>query len=386
MHHPLSRTLVAAATLALGTVAAQAQTSNLTMYGTLDVYANYMKSSTGKSLTSVNDGALLRSRLGFRGTEDLGGGLSVKFALEHGLYADGGKQNDSARFFDRQAWVGLATPYGEFRVGRQNTAVVVRSPEIDYSARTLGSISNWFALVGRYDNDIAYLSPRINGFMVEAHFAPGEQSSGGPASKAVWQFAVDYEGGPFKAGFAGLRARPPANSAVGRTIVFDNLYGSYDYGKGKVYASVIRSNVNTDAPAALAPLSIYGKNAGMLIGPGGTPLVSGDASTAADANRFHNVVQVSADYRVTSALRVGGMVGRIYDTSNAKEGATGGSLGGFYELSKRTTVYAMGQVLSNDRNAGFAVQGSAAVTPNFSAADINGQRIKGMQVGVLHRF
>ncbi|MFN3886739.1 MAG: porin [Aquabacterium sp.] len=370
-----------AAAALLTTVGAQAQTSNVTLYGTLDQYLNYMKSSSGKSLTSLNDGALMRSRLGFRGTEDLGGGLSAKFTLEHGLYADAGKQNDSTRFFDRQAWVGLATPYGEFRAGRQNTAAFTRSAEVDYSGRTLGSLSNWYGLTARYDNDLAYISPRINGFVFEAHFAPGEQGKGSPASKAVWQFAVDYDGGPIKAGFAGLRARPAAGSAVGKTIVFDNLYGSYDYGQGKVYASVIRSNVSTGS--ASGPLQ--GNNAGMLLGATGT-LVTGDAGTAADAHRFHNVVQLSADYRVSSALRVGGMVGRIHDTSDAKESATGASLGAFYDLSKRTTVYGMGQVLRNDRNAGFVLAGSAAVLPNFEAADVNGKRLTAMQLGILHRF
>lgn len=380
MNKPFSRTVLTAA-LALSAAATHAQTSNVTLYGTLDQYLNYMKSSSGKSLTSLNDGALMRSRLGFRGTEDLGGGLAVKFNLEHGLYADSGKQNDSTRFFDRQAWVGLATPYGEFRAGRQNSVAFVRSADIDYSARTLGSLANWYALTARYDNDLAYISPRVAGFVIEAHFAPGEQGSGSPSSKAVWQFAVDYANGPVRAGFTGVRARPAANSAVGRTIVFDNLYANYDYGQGKVYASVIRSNATTDS--ASGPLQ--GNNAGLLLGATGT-LVSGAAGTATDANRFHNVVQLSADYRVSTALRVGGMVGRIYDTSNAKEGATGASLGAFYDLSKRTTLYAMGEVLSNDRNGGFVLSGSAAVLPNFEAADVNGQRLKAMQLGILHRF
>jgi predicted porin len=380
MNKPLSRTVWTAATLVLS-AAAHAQTSNVTLYGTIDQYLNYMKSSSGKSQTSLNDGALMRSRLGFRGTEDLGQGMAVKFNLEHGLYADSGKQNDSTRFFDRQAWVGLATPYGEFRAGRQNSAAFVRSADIDYSARTLGSLANWYALTARYDNDLVYISPRVAGFVFEAHFAPGEQSTGGPAGKAVWQFAVDYANGPVRAGFTGVRARPAANSAVGRTIVFDNLYANYDYGQGKLYASVIRSNATTDSVSG----PLQGNNAGLLLGATGT-LVSGAASTAADANRFHNVVQLSADYRVSSALRVGGMVGRIYDTSSAKEGATGASLGAFYDLSKRTTLYAMGEVLSNDRNGGFVLSGSAAVLPNFEATDVNGQRLKAMQLGVLHRF
>lgn len=372
------RSFVAAAAL-LATAAVQAQSSSVTLYGNIEQYLNFMKSSSGKSVTSLNDGALLRSRLGFRGVEDLGGGLQVKFTLEHGLYADSGKQNDTTRFFDRQAWVGLATPYGEFRAGRQNSAAFVRSAEIDYSGRTLGSISNFYGLTARYDNDLVYISPRLSGFVFEAHYAPGEQTAGSPSANGVWQFAVDYANGPFKAGFAGLRARPTATAPVGRTVVFDNLYGSYDYGQGKVYASVIRSNNTT--PSNSGPLQ--GNNAGSILGMTGSLAALG---TKAEANRFHNIVQLSADYRVTPQVRVGGMIGRIYDTSALNQNATAGSLGAFYDLSKRTTLYTMAEVLKNDRTAGFVLAGSAAVLPNFEAADVNGRRITALQVGIQHRF
>ena len=80
---------------------------SVTLYGSIDQYLNYMKSSSGTSLTSLNDGSSLRSRVGFKGSEDLGNGLTAKFQLEHGLSADSGAQADSSRFFDRQ---GLGGP------------------------------------------------------------------------------------------------------------------------------------------------------------------------------------------------------------------------------------------------------------------------------------
>ena len=97
-------------------------------------------------------------------------------------------------------------------------------------------------------------------------------------------------------------------------------------------------------------------------------------------------MQVSADWRVNPQLRVGGLVGRIHDTSSGGQDATGGSVGAFYELSRRTTLYTSYEVLNNARNAGFILSGSAPVLPNFSAADVNGERIQALQLGIVHRF
>jgi predicted porin len=107
---------------ALGATGAHAQ-SSVTIYGSLDQYVNHMRSSSGASMTTLEDGALLRSRLGFRGQEDLGGGLYARFQLEMGINADNGTQADSTRGFDRQSWVGLGGGWGEVRLGRQNTVI-----------------------------------------------------------------------------------------------------------------------------------------------------------------------------------------------------------------------------------------------------------------------
>lgn len=354
-----------------------APTSSVTLYGNIDQYVQYMRSSSGAQLTSLNDGAMLRSRIGLRGTEDLGGGLAMRFILEHGLFTDTGAQADNTRFFDRQAWLGLMTSHGEVRLGRQHTAIFTRSEFMDYSGRTLASTANHFGQPARLDNDISYISPRMHGVLFETHFAPGEQPTGGPSSKGVFQVAVEYLDAPWRVGYAGLRARPPSGAAVNKTIVFDNYYLNHDWGQGKVYLTFIRSNFSTASTQR-----VFGNNAGSILGATGA-LVAG---TDTNAYRFHNVVQVSADWRVNPQLRVGGLVGRIHDTSSGGQDATGGSVGAFYELSRRTTLYTSYEVLNNARNAGFILSGSAPVLPNFSAADVNGERIQALQLGIVHRF
>jgi predicted porin len=348
-------------------------TSSVTLYGSIDQYLSYMKSSNGTSYKTLNDGAILRSRFGFKGVEDLGNGLSAKFQLEQGLSADTGASAGSG--FDRQAWVGiLSKTYGEFRAGRQNSAIFYRGDYIDYGSRTLGGIVNNFGTPSRYDNDLSWQSPRWSGLMIEAHYALGEQTTG-TGSQAIYQFAADYLDGPFRVGYAGIEGRPAANSAYTRSAFYHNLYANYDYGQGKLYAVYIRSNNSTSGAGV-------SNNSTTILGTVGA-LVAG---TKADVNRTYNIYQVSADYRVTPTLRVGALYGRIVDTSGNDAGAQGGSVGAFYDLSKRTTLLALAETMSNQTNGGFRPSGSAGVSPNFTGADVNGERISGVQLGIVHRF
>jgi hypothetical protein len=98
--------------------------SSVTLYGILDEFVGYQSTKVaGKSTTLValgNNGELT-SRWGIRGSEDLGGGYHAIFDLESGFDPGTGAVQNAYRFFDRQAWVGVAAPYGEVRLGRQNT-------------------------------------------------------------------------------------------------------------------------------------------------------------------------------------------------------------------------------------------------------------------------
>lgn len=374
----LKQTVVAATLMCAcaGAFAQAAATSSVTLYGTIDQYINYMSSSSGAKIKSVNDGAFLRSRFGLKGTEDIGGGMAIKFQLEGALSADTGASGTSGSLFDRQSWVGVATPqYGEFRIGRQNTAIFFRGDYIDYGSRTLGSIVNNFGTPSRYSNDLSWISPRWSGLQLESHYAPGE-STAGMGAQAVYQLAADYVNGPFRVGYADITGKPNKGAAitVKKNITYRNLYANYDYGQGKVYAVFIRSNNSTS--------SADGNNAATLLGNVGA-LVSG---TSLDAKRFYNIVQLSADYRVTPQLRVGALYGKIVDTSDSGHGAKGGSIGAYYDLSKRTTLLALVETMDNDKNAGFRPSGSAGVSPNFTGNDVNGRRINGIQAGIVHRF
>ncbi|CAN7453838.1 porin [Duganella sp. LjRoot269] len=374
----MKKQAIALACMATWQAAAQAQ-SNVTIYGNFDEYLGYIRSGSGAHITGLNDGAVLRSRLGFRGTEDVGGGYKVKFALEQGINADTGTGADSTRLFDRQAWVGIEAPSGEYRIGRQNTEIFLIGGAIDYTERTtFGSLFNTFGIPSRYDNDLSYRSPRLAGAQLVLHYALPENGGATRGNSPIYQLALDYRNGPYRAGYAGLQASPNSVTAtVHDKVVYHNVYADYQYGSGTIYLAAARSNNSTS--------SANGLNAGVILNNVSNPN-NFFAGTDRNAARYYNFYQVSADYRVSSALRIGALYGIIKDTSGGNAGARGANAGAYYELSKRTTLYGFASVMQNQANAGFRFSGSAGPSANLAGADINGKHLTGLQAGILHKF
>lgn len=354
--------------------------ANVTLYGNVDYYLNYMTSSSGAKLIALQDGAFLRTRWGLRGDKDLGDGYTGKFVLEQGLNDQSGAPADGTRMFDRQLWAGLATPVGEFRVGRQNTAIFYRGGYIDYTTRTLGSVVNAFGVPSRYDSDIAYLSPRLAGLMFEAHYALQGAAVDNTTNQGVYQAAVDYEKGPFRLGWAGIAGKAPVGATVDRTVIYSNFYGNYNYGSGKVYLVYIRSNNNGTTAGTGGTLN----NGGSPLNNVGNSLVAG---TDAGANTYYDIYQVSADYLLYKNVRIGALYGSIKDTTGTGKNATGFSYGIYWDIFRDTTFYVLGDSLDNDPNAGFRPSGSAGLTKTFtSPADVNGQTIRGAHAGFVYKF
>src|ERR1043166_2642376 len=238
--------LALGALVLLGTSAAFAQTpavpatiriadASFTLYGDLDVYFNYMHSSSGANIFAIQDGAMLRSRAGMKGEVDFGDGFKGSFVLEQGLNATSGAPADTTRLFDRQAWAGLLTPVGEFRVGRQNTEVFVRGAAIDYGERTLGAVINAFGVPSRYDSDVVYISPRLYGLQAVGHYSLQGSAVDSPTAQRVYQIALDYEKAPARAASARVPGKPAPAMPVQRIVTYDNLYANYNYGPGKIY-------------------------------------------------------------------------------------------------------------------------------------------------------
>lgn len=365
-----------AATLAILSAigaSAHAEPSSVTLYGVIDEYVNRMHSSSGATELAIEDGAWLRSRWGVKGTEDLGGGYFTKFQLEGGFNVDNGTNATANSLFDRQTWVALGNPLGEFRVGRQNGPIQTRGAYIDYTARDLGSMVNNFGVPSRYDNDVSVITSRWNGLQLEGHVSLPESPVGN--HPIVYQLGVDYATTSYRVGYLGMRGRPPTHPVIGEDVKYDNVYANWMYGKGTVYLTWVRSNNVTSAAVSTTAGAILGNSGGY------------NAGTNPDLKHFYDIWQGSADYYVTDALRVGALWGRIDDKSGRQQGATGGSVGAYYDLSKRTMLLALVDTIRNDAHGGWRPAGSGGLKSNFTNPnDINGRTINGVQFGVVHRF
>lgn len=170
--------LLAAAVLAGAGGTARAQ-STVTMFGLLDVGLVRESGAAMGPVTKVSSGVANGSRLGFKGSEALGGGWSALFMLEAGIQLDTGASSQGGILFGRQGYVGLAGPFGSVTVGRQYTphfdTLVLADP---FSSGQVGDAKNLMPSSGdastRMTNAIKYASGAHGGVSAELAYAPGE--------------------------------------------------------------------------------------------------------------------------------------------------------------------------------------------------------------------
>ncbi|TDN61807.1 porin [Paraburkholderia sp. BL10I2N1] len=348
--------------------------SSLTLYGILDVFAGYQTAKVGgrnTSLAVLGNNGELTSRWGLRGTEDLGGGYRTMFALESGFDPGTGKQQNSYRFFDRQAWVGVGAPWGELRFGRQNSPMFVYSGNMDaFGAATYGSgynnFANWQA---RVDNDISYISPKLANTQLELHYSVGGQP-GTLAGNAVYQAGLQTTQGPVYLALAYLNA---ANATASVRVQEIMAGGNVDYGLGKIYLGFFRANDVISATTGNALSNPAGKY-DPTVGPVGNV-----------AGNWHSTWSLSADYRFTPFLSAGAGYAFIKDSSSLGNDASQMSAIVNYDLSKATRLYGVVSRLNNRNTAQFKMAGASITTGSFLTPD-KGQSETGVQVGIRHLF
>ncbi|SIO04272.1 porin [Paraburkholderia phenazinium] len=357
------------------TFAGQARAqSSVTLYGVLDEFVGYQSTKvSGKStsLVALGNNGELTSRWGIRGSEDLGGGYRAVFDLENGFDPGTGSVQNAYRFFDRQAWVGIAAPYGEVRLGRQNTPMFAWSGNLDaFSAATYGSgynnFANWLA---RVDNDISYISPKISGTQVELHYSVGGQP-GSLAEDAVYQAAVQSNVGPVYLALAYLNAANSTNTVRVQEIMAG---ANYDYGWGKIYFGFFRANDIISATTGNALANPAGKY-NPATGPVGNV-----------AGNYHNTYSFSADYHISPFLSIGAGYAFITDSSSLDNTAREFSAIVNYDLSKATRLYAVVSRLNNSNSAQYKMTGASITTGAFLTPGA-GQSETGAQIGIRHLF
>jgi predicted porin len=185
-----------AAALALAGSAAQAQ-SQVQVYGVVDAgLVTEYGTPTGTN-TSMSGGIGYGSRLGFKGTEDLGGGMSAVFVIESGFAADTGTSTQGGRLFGRQAWVGLAGAFGTVMVGRQYSPYYRALADLadPFEDGYAGQAMNIMAGNRRMDNSVAYRTPVRAGWSAEVAYGAGEVAGDSTRNREI-SGSVTWAPGP----------------------------------------------------------------------------------------------------------------------------------------------------------------------------------------------
>ncbi|MBL8308394.1 MAG: porin, partial [Rubrivivax sp.] len=194
----MNKTLIVAALSALAAGSALAQ-SSVTLYGRVNVTVERQDADGKKTSQMVNNA----SRIGFKGTEDLGGGLKAGFQLEHGFNIDTGAAGSP--FWGRQAEVNLSGGFGAVRLGNFiSEAYFATADYISMHNHDTGPSSDaLYAYVGRNGNKIAYRAPTfVKGLSIEGAVSAGE---GAANTTRSYDFAVNYELGKLALGLGAER-------------------------------------------------------------------------------------------------------------------------------------------------------------------------------------
>ncbi len=371
-------------------------TSSVTVYGIINpslTYADKVANSTTDNPTgtgsrfSMDSAVASGSRVGFKGIEDLGGGLKASFVIESGFNADTGTSAQGGLLYGRTAIVGLSGGYGSVMLGRQKD--YIDDLASFNSALDFGSITNNIHALNldrsqgaRINNSIRYTSNVMSGVTLSALYGFGEQAGSTGAGQS-FGFGGSYNNGPLSFGAAYFQ-----NKLTG-----DNLFtGSSDAGVAPkaVTGSIASTSLKTfliGGAYKMGDLRVYGSFSQVkqpLAVAAGTAM-TGFSAAANGAFAFGginnskvNIIDIGTSYNLTAATKLQAN----FINSRAKfVGATDGkatqvSLGVDYFLSKRTDIYAFyANIRTSDMfNPGILTAPGGANTQNV------------LSIGLRHKF
>ncbi|WP_213958935.1 MULTISPECIES: porin [unclassified Variovorax] len=405
----MKKSLVGLAALTvLGTACAQ---SSVTLFGVLDesVSGYQNVSETPLGITAKTSRQVLasngynQSRLGFRGTEDLGGGLAATFWLESAIFPDdgtiGGNVANSAPvvpgYFNRRSTVSLSGGFGEVRLGRDYTPSFWNDLIFDpFSANGVGTniiaTANGFSSSGasvsgfqanstyiRASNSVGYiLPPNLGGFYGQVMYAFNEQIKYDPGITTPRVLNNSRAGGYWGGRFGYANNALDVAAAYGESTIADsyfaglttrldtfNLGGSYDFGLLKLFGEFSKARLKTD-------------NDGIV------PVGTINASPRATGYLLGATVPIGPGLIRAAYSQVKIDPNRVIQQLTGEPTASKWAVGYVYNLSKRTALYATYAQLSNKNGYDLAV-GSV---PFVSGGTLQAKSSRGYDLGLRHAF
>lgn len=367
----LSSAIAAGVTGWLGLSGVAHAQSGITLYGSFDVAVDQIKKSQGNvqgtlfgvsggrpvpnalaspstSTSRMSTSLTRQSYLGFKGNEDLGGGYQAKFQLEGGFTTDAGTLSNDNRFFGRVAWVGLTTPVGEFRLGRQAAPVLVA-----YYFNSLERLGS---------TDILGAGVTINNLQVYQDNMVSYTLAKGP-----WLAQVTYSPNA-GVGNRVSAARSPASNANTGQIIGGATAGTEDTsGRGRTVGAMVVYNQSDLTLVASYHRNRFGVPFGLATAQGYVPLFNAERFTSAMAGAKYRFASTGTelagnvyrgqfkesgnlDPKVTSlsvalkqSISAVDLIAQVSDNrfNNFTKGKNlAFTFGAEYNLSKRTAVYA----------------------------------------------
>ena len=386
----MKKTLTAFAALAVcGLACAQ---SSVTLFGVVDAGLTYQSTTsrdttTGASVkqskTSLGNSGYNSSRIGFRGTEDLGGGLAASFWLEAPITNDDGATGIST--FARRSTVSLSGGFGELRLGRDYTPTFWNDTVFDPFG-TNGSGTNVISTVSgnttlnnanyvRASNSIGYfLPPNLGGFYGQFQYALHENASTDATSTTAASSSsagryvggrFGYANGPLDVALGVGRSTVVDTTALQRSVQTINLGASYDFGPVKLFGELSNVKNKFDYTAVADTHDSYN---GYLIGAT-VPVGAGLIRVAYSQVRYNE-----------------GVAGITGEDPLARKFA----IGYVHNLSKRTALYATVARVNNRNDVNYTGSLVSASTTGYGSTGTGYTGLPrsstGYDFGIRHAF
>jgi len=391
MEEKMKKALLAAALMSAGVVA-HAQ-SSVTLYGRLDAGLEYINGlptgpagapATGSSHRfAVESGDWGTSLWGLKGAEDLGGGTKAVFQLEGSFSTITGQGPGGGGLFNRWATVGLANnTFGTLLLGRElfiANGVWDFDPfgQSNWSSASLVRGRNW----SQSSNNISYQSPKFYGFDVYGQYslsnATAWNGNGTTTQGRQGGLQLTYTSSLFQVRGIYDEIRNPSNGILGG--VYDPLDGSTAQGGNAngngvyAYSREYSAMVNV----FLGPFKVQGAYQAIR-SSGMTGALPGQPTTL---DHFWGGVT----YQVTPAAAA---IAAVYHVNgnNGAGNATIYTVGGSYNLSKRTLLDLQVATVQNSKGANYGLNANNFGTAASTGNPLPGHSQTGVYAGIQHMF
>lgn len=355
-------------------VAAPSAFAAATVYGvahmSVDAVQNAKNGTDNGSVTNIASNS---SRLGIKGSEDLGAGLKAVYQFETTLNMDGEGtdvkngsttvgQQSTGFGGQRNSYAGLAGGFGTVLLGIHDTPFKLVGRKYDMFGDQIGDMRNLTAGAGasttgfdlRPSNVVAYASPTFGGVSAMLAYAADERNStvNTNASKLeAYSASVGYKAGKFGADLAYENHAKGHTGDASKEMTGVRLGASYDFGSVKLNG-------------------FYANQ---------------DAYVAANTIKARNIYGIGASMKVTAAGSIKAQVGMAEKVSGTTStGANMYAVGYDHAMSKNTTVYAAYAMVDNEANGTYTVNGGGG---HGDAATVNaGKDPSAFSVGLIHKF